>query len=55
MGKERLRKVNSIRKMMENSFDFSKAISVQKLGARIDKSEEDFRNGRYKTSEELLN
>ncbi|MEL1245302.1 hypothetical protein AAEO56_13580 [Flavobacterium sp. DGU11] len=29
-------------------------MSAEELNARIDKSEEDFRNGKYKTSEELL-
>lgn len=32
----------------------SKPMSTNKLNARIDKSEDDFRNGRYKTSSELL-
>ena len=29
-------------------------LTVEELNARIDKAEEDIRNGRYKTSEELL-
>ncbi|WP_255478533.1 hypothetical protein [Flavobacterium sp. Sd200] len=29
-------------------------MSVAELNLRIDKSEEDFKNGRYKTSKELL-
>ena len=29
-------------------------MSIAELNARIDKSEEDFKNGRYKSTEELL-
>jgi hypothetical protein len=35
----------------ENHF---KPITVEELNRRIDKSEDDFKNGRYKTSAELL-
>nr|WP_322624910.1 hypothetical protein [uncultured Flavobacterium sp.] len=34
--------------------DHFKPMTVEELNARIDRSEEDFKNGRYKTSAELL-
>jgi hypothetical protein len=34
--------------------DHFKPMTVDELNARIDRSEDDFRNGRYKTSEQLL-
>ncbi|MFP5437642.1 MAG: hypothetical protein ACLGH8_07660 [Bacteroidia bacterium] len=34
--------------------DHFKPMTVEELNARIDRSEDDFKNGRYKTSAELL-
>lgn len=31
-----------------------KTISIEELNSRIDKSEDDFKNGRYKTTSQLL-
>jgi hypothetical protein len=37
-----------------NKKDSFKPMSVEDLNKRIDQSEDDFKNGRYKTSSELL-
>lgn len=42
-----------LKRQIHTDTDFE-PMSVTELKARIDKSEEDFKNGRYKTSAELL-
>ena len=37
-----------------NTDDYLKQLPIEELNLRIEKSEEDFKNGRYKTSEEIL-
>ncbi|MFP9097533.1 hypothetical protein ACLI09_00640 [Flavobacterium sp. RHBU_24] len=37
-----------------NTEDAFKPMTIDELNARIDKSEDDFKNGRYKSTEELL-
>lgn len=46
--------LESVLKRQTNAEPDFKPMSIAELNARIDKSEEDFKNGRYKTSAELL-
>lgn len=42
-----------LKRQTSTEADF-KPMSITELNVRIDKSEEDFKNGRYKSTEELL-
>jgi len=43
-----------MKQQTSNTEDPFKPMTIDELNARIDRSEEDFRHGRYKTSAELL-
>lgn len=43
-----------MKQQTSNTEDTFKPMTIDELNARIDRSEEDFRQGRYKTSAELL-
>jgi uncharacterized small protein (DUF1192 family) len=48
---ENLLKKKNVQKIIEK--DYFKPMSIDELNNRIDKSEEDFKNGKYKTGTEL--
>jgi len=43
-----------MKQQTSNTEDPFKPMTIDELNARIDRSEEDFKNGRYKSTEELL-
>ncbi|MCW4470367.1 hypothetical protein OGH69_15440 [Flavobacterium sp. MFBS3-15] len=43
-----------MRQQFSHNEDTFKPMTIAELNTRIDRSEDDFRNGRYKTSAELL-
>jgi hypothetical protein len=45
---------NLLKKKSTTEESMSKPISMEELNSRIDKSEADFKNGKFKTSSEIL-
>lgn len=52
-SEEVISQFENLLKLKKNKEDFS-PISIEEFNKGIDKSEDDFKNGRYKTSAELL-